>query len=165
VTLVTRTWLELREPSLLRRHHAPPPAGATIHRHHPPDVSAYRAWYHAVGHDWHWRDRTSLDDDALAAQLARATVLELRVDGDFAGYAELLPDDQGGVELRYFGLAAGFMGRGLGGWLLTTAVDVAWAMGAARVWLNTCTLDSPAALPNYRARGFTEFHRDQYEIA
>ena len=27
-------------------------------------------------------------------------------------------------------------------------------LGARRVWLHTCTLDNPAALPNYLKRGF-----------
>ena len=44
---------------------------------------------------------------------------------------------------------------GLGGWLLTRAVERAWAVeGTRRVWLHTCELDSPAALANYEARGF-----------
>ena len=38
----------------------------------------------------------------------------------------------------------------------------AWELGANRVWLHTCTLDSPRALPNYRARGFREFRRETY---
>ena len=39
--------------------------------------------------------------------------------------------------------------------LLTPAVM--WAMNAARVWVHTCDLDHPAALPNYQARGFKIF--------
>jgi len=33
----------------------------------------------------------------------------------------------------------------------------------ARVWLHTCTLDDPAALPNYVARGFRPFREERYE--
>ena len=54
------------------------------------------------------------------------------------------------------------MGLGLGAWMLTQAVQVAWTAGANRVWLHTCTLDSPRALPNYLARGFREFKRERY---
>jgi hypothetical protein len=46
--------------------------------------------------------------------------------------------------------------------MLTRAADEAWALGANRVWLHTCTLDSPHALPNYKARGFEEFRRERY---
>jgi GNAT superfamily N-acetyltransferase len=48
----------------------------------------------------------------------------------------------------------GWEGEGLGGHLLTCAIERAWEAGADRVLVNTCTLDHPAALPNYLARGF-----------
>ena len=57
-----------------------------------------------------------------------------------------------------------FTGRGLGGALLTEAVERAWAAGAARVWLHTCTFDHPAAIPNYLARGFTVFRTEEYTV-
>jgi GNAT superfamily N-acetyltransferase len=59
------------------------------------------------------------------------------------------------VEIAYLGLDRRAFGRGLGGWLVTEAARTAFAWGATRVWLHTCTLDSPAALPNYLARGFS----------
>lgn len=42
---------------------------------------------------------------------------------------------------------------GLGGDLLTRALEEAWRLEAKRVWVHTCSLDSPAALANYQARG------------
>ena len=71
-----------------------------------------------------------------------------------AGYFELETQPEGSVEITSFGLLPSFIGRGLGGYLLTVAVQKAWHMGAARVWLHTCTLDHPNALQNYCARGF-----------
>ena len=50
-------------------------------------------------------------------------------------------------------------GTSLGGAMLTKAASEAWSVGANRVWLHTCTLDSPRALPNYKARGFKETGR------
>jgi GNAT superfamily N-acetyltransferase len=67
------------------------------------------------------------------------------------------------VEIAYFGLAVRFFGRGLGKHMLTRAAEEAWAMGARRVWLHTCTLDSPAALPNYLARGFDPVRTETYD--
>jgi GNAT superfamily N-acetyltransferase len=46
------------------------------------------------------------------------------------------------------------VGTGQGGALLTGAIERAWAMGASRVYVNTCSLDHPAALSNYQKRGF-----------
>jgi GNAT superfamily N-acetyltransferase len=62
-------------------------------------------------------------------------------------------DDQSGVEIAYFGLLPAFIGRGLGGALLTNAIEEAWQMSPERVWVHTCTLDHPSALANYQARG------------
>lgn len=81
-----------------------------------------------------------------------------------AGYYELAHHADGAVEIVYFGLVAAVHGRGLGRGLLTHAVRAAWAMGATRVWLHTCTLDGPAALPNYRGRGFEPVREERYTI-
>jgi hypothetical protein len=45
---------------------------------------------------------------------------------------------------------------------LSEAVGRAFDEGANRVWLHTCTLDDPAALPNYLKRGFTPFSQETY---
>jgi GNAT superfamily N-acetyltransferase len=79
------------------------------------------------------------------------------VGGRRAGYFELRPGD--GVEVRSFGLLAAFHGVGLGGWLLTVALRRARELGG-RVWLHTCTLDAPAALPNYLARGLVAYRSE-----
>jgi len=79
-----------------------------------------------------------------------------------AGYFELAKHDDGNVEIAYFGLIPAFIGRGIGGAMLTRAVSEAWALGTQRVWLHTCTLDSAHALPNYKARGFAPFKTEQY---
>jgi len=78
--------------------------------------------------------------------------------GERAGYYELRVDGDS-VEVAYFGLLAAYQGRGLGGFLLTHALRRGFAL-ADRVWLHTCTLDGPAALPNYRARGLRPFRTE-----
>ena len=78
----------------------------------------------------------------------------LYVSGTPAGYVELdvQPDDN--VEIAYFGLLPRFIGHRLGGYLLSSGAERAWAQGARRVWVHTCSLDGPHALANYTARGF-----------
>jgi GNAT superfamily N-acetyltransferase len=117
-----------------------------------------------VGRAWHWRDRDSWSDEQLSALLAspEIAVWECLVGDDSAGFFELARQADGSVEIAYFGLIDRFFGRGLGGAMLTRAAHEAWSMNANRVWLHTCTLDSPQALPNYRARGFTEFGQETY---
>jgi GNAT superfamily N-acetyltransferase len=125
----------------------------------------YRALYARVGGAWHWTDRNAWSDELLRAYLARrdVAVWEASVDGESAGYFELAAHADESIEIVYFGLAAPFIGRGLGKVLLTRAVEEAWRAGARRVWLHTCTLDSPHALPNYLARGFSRVREERYQ--
>lgn len=160
---VVRTYLEMSSPSQLRPG-APLPAGCTLRQEHP-GAAAYRALYAAVGDAHHWRDRLAWDDGALAAWLARpdVSVWVLRRGEEALGYFELVRGGgAAGTEIAYFGLVPGAIGQGLGGTLLTEATRAAWAGGAPRVWLHTCTLDHPAALPNYLARGFTVARTERY---
>ena len=65
-------------------------------------------------------------------------------DDVLAGYYEMRPDKDGGVEIAYFGLLPEFIGRGLGGALLTSAIEEAWArrggIVTTRVWVHTCNV-------------------------
>jgi len=58
------------------------------------------------------------------------------------------------IELKHFGLVPEAQGRGLGSWLLSTALGREWGSGAARIWLHTDEWDHPAAVPVYRRAGF-----------
>lgn len=161
---VTRTHLELRAAQL--RSAPSPGGGATLRRLRPIRAAAYRALYQLVGEQWLWRDRNRWTDEELDAYLASPDVhvWTLHVGADVAGYFELKRHPNDSVEIVYFGLAAPFIGRRLGGWMLTRAVEEAFALGAARVILNTCTLDAPQALPNYLARGFTVVREERYTV-
>jgi GNAT superfamily N-acetyltransferase len=162
-TRVRRVYLELRDPGELRPARASDLA-TRLERLDPCPPDLYRALYRDVGERWHWRDRLAWSDAHLARHLARAevTVFVVRVGDDAAGYFELEKHADDSVEIAYFGLRPEFFGRGLGGELLTRAVEEAWRIGAQRVWLHTCSLDSPRALPNYLARGFQPFKEESY---
>ena len=127
-------------------------------------ASFYRSLYVDVGKDYHWIDRLPWTDEQIAAHLNQPeiTLWLMTYDGETAGYFELRRCEDGSVEIAYFGLLPGFLGRGLGKHLLTCATEQAWADGADRVWLHTCTLDDPAALPNYLKRGFRPFKTETY---
>lgn len=160
---IVRTYLELRTPQQLRPART---ADSTVRFVQRPGISAshYRRLYRDVGARWHWHDRDDWSDEELSAYLARPNVRvwECLVADESAGYFELVRNDDGSVEIAYFGLTVGFTGRGIGKAMLTRAAEEAWALDASRVWLHTCTLDSPSALPNYKARGFQEFRKERY---
>ena len=160
-----RSHLELRDIGALRRSPAPQ---LDVHlAKERPSAAEYRAMYTAVGARWQWRDRLLLTDKELDGWLGspQVHVWPLRVEGRFAGYFELQRYPDARAEIMYFGLAPEFIGRGLGGWLLTRAVEESFALGASHVTLHTCTLDSPHALPNYLARGFVVTREEPYVAA
>ncbi|HYP30111.1 MAG TPA: GNAT family N-acetyltransferase [Blastocatellia bacterium] len=160
---VTRTYLQMGAPEELR-------PGRTIdeririERAINCPASFFRYLYEEVGRHYHWVDRLPWTDDDLRARLSdpRVSLWVMHVDGSPAGYFELEKHEDGAVEIAYFGLLREFFGRGLGKHLLTVAVESAWAEGANRVWLHTCTLDGPAAMPNYLSRGFKPFKQEKY---
>jgi GNAT superfamily N-acetyltransferase len=160
-----RTYLEMREPAGLNP--AAPPAGTVrIARESPCAPALYRRMYLGVGSEYRWIDRAGWTDVDIASHLATPG-LEIwiaRVDGEEAGFFELEPMPDGSMQIAYFGLLPAFVGRKLGGYLLTEAVRRAWSLGPSRVWLHTCTLDHPAALPNYLARGFTVTRTEEYAL-
>ncbi|MCA9218166.1 MAG: GNAT family N-acetyltransferase [Planctomycetales bacterium] len=71
-----------------------------------------------------------------------------------AGYFEIETQTDGSQRVHCFGLLEPFIGRRLGGYLLTRCVQRCWERDATRIWLRTCTYDHPHALANYKARGF-----------
>jgi ribosomal protein S18 acetylase RimI-like enzyme len=159
----TRRYLEIS--SLADLQPAPSPAcAAIVHRVQRCPAAFYRFLYAAVGEEYHWIDRLPWTDDEIRVHLAREAVQlwVMYVGGAPAGWYELRRETDGAVEIAYFGLLKEFHGQGLGGFLLTEATRQAFAQGATRVWLHTCTLDHPAALRNYLSRGFRVVREEDY---
>ena len=126
-----------------------------------------RDFYREVGRDWQWLDRSDWTDEQWN-QYAKRPGLETwiaSIRDEPAGYFEL--DDQGsqGVEIAYLGLLPASIGRGLGGPLLSAAIERAWQLGTSRVWVHTCTLDHPRALANYLARGMQIYQIETRPLA
>lgn len=162
---VTRTYLEMRDPAELQTARCDDPR-IRVERMHECSASFFRHLYVEVGRNYHWIDRLPWTDEDIVAHLSQVEIsMWLMTDGGAtAGYFELSRCEDGSVEVAYFGLLPEFIGRGLGKYLLTRAVEQAWAEGANRVWLHTCTLDDPAAMPNYLKRGFRLFKTEVYSV-
>jgi ribosomal protein S18 acetylase RimI-like enzyme len=160
---VTRTYLQMDAPSELRAAQPPEPA-PTVERVRDCSVKLFRRLYAEVGRAYHWMDRLGWSDEEIRRHLENPAVSLwlLSWEGEAAGYFELKQDADGAVEIAYFGLLPQYLGRGWGKFLLTEAVRAAWSLGAARVWLHTCTLDHPAALPNYLRCGFRRVREEVY---
>jgi ribosomal protein S18 acetylase RimI-like enzyme len=162
---VLRTYLELTAEAACARVLSPEP-GARVERVLDCPPSFFRYLYGEVGRPYHWRDRLTWTDEQVRARLADPDVFlyALYAGGAPAGYFELQRHEDGALEIVYFGLLPEFHGRGLGKHLLGEAVAASLALGASRVWLHTCDMDGPAALPNYLARGFTPFRTETYTV-
>lgn len=112
--------------------------------------------YGLVGESWHWTDKLGWSDtqweDYAENNNLRTWVAYFK--GSIAGYFELRTATDFHVEIVYFGLAPRFIGQGFGGYLLSSAIQSAWALcHAKRVWVHTCSLDHPNALYNYQSCG------------
>lgn len=133
-------------------------------------VEEWRSLYRQIGAEWHWHDRDVWDQGRIHDHLRNADVRVYHVMCEAvphperpAGFLELTRHQDGSVEIVYLGLDRSAFGLGLGGWLVSEAVRTGFAWGGTRVWLHTCTLDSPAALPNYLARGFVVEKSETYQ--
>ena len=131
-----------------------------------PNWKFNREMYFKVGDKWKWIDKRPWTD-AQWKEYANDSGLRTFAGyfrDEVAGYFELKRTVKGeptaenseDIEIAYFGLLPEFIGRALGGALLTSAIENAWAWSPkpSRVWVHTCNRDHPTALANYQARGF-----------
>ncbi|GAA5060229.1 GNAT superfamily N-acetyltransferase [Thermocatellispora tengchongensis] len=145
----------------------PPRMQVDVVRSEVPSPEFARFLYTAVGGDWHWTTRLPWTRRQWLAWLDRPG-LETWVAwhrGTPAGYVQLESQPDGVVEITNFGLLPYAIGHGVGGHLLHAGASRAWDIHlrwpgrepTRRVWVHTCSLDGPAALSNYKARGFRLF--------
>jgi len=153
------THLEMTRPNEWRLDR---PDGVDLTAIAEPEPDWYRALFLEIGEEWLWFSRLILDDGRLSAlfrQPGRA-IYVARDNGADAGLLELDFVDPANVEIAFFGLVPAAVGRSLGRWLMGEALAICWSRAETqRVWLHTCTLDHPNALPFYMKCGFTPFLR------
>ncbi len=152
--------------------HPGPPAAVTpwpdptwrFTRVHSCPPSFYRFLYREVGRPWHWIDRLPWPEDFIRTHIDSEGIEIWLLSHDTvpAGFAELERTADGSVELVYFGLLPDYIGRGVGRTFLDAVLERAWDGGSRRVWLHTCTLDHPRALPHYLSAGFRVVREEQY---
>jgi GNAT superfamily N-acetyltransferase len=159
-TTVTTVYLHLDDPRAIRPPEDPPPPGFRTRMVHDPRINA--DLYRRVGADYAWLDRLRWSDDQWARWAARIETHVTEIDGETCGYFELDLDSPESAKISLFGLLPEFHGRGLGGHALTAALTRALEL-RPRVWLTTCTLDSPRALPNYEARGMRPYRTETFQ--
>lgn len=171
-TPVTITYLEMTQEPPLALH---PPANIGrlgLMRATDMPVAYYRYLFDQVGRPWKWFSRWLLSDDELKAIIhdEAVEIFVLYLNGSPAGYFEIDFRSAPDVEILFIGLIGDSVGRGLGKFLLASAIQRAWqgqdekrrpGPTTTRVHLQTCTLDHPRALNFYQKMGFTPFSQEE----
>jgi GNAT superfamily N-acetyltransferase len=128
-----------------------------------PDPGWYRSLFQRVSEPYLWSSRLAIDDAELTRILhdPGVEVYVLRDEaGDDAGFLELDFRVDGNCEIGFFGVLERMVGTGAGRFMMNRAIERAWTRDVKRVWVHTCNLDHPAALPFYMRSGFTPYKRE-----
>jgi len=127
-----------------------------------PNLEEYRALFRKVGEPWLWLSRLLMSDKKLATIIHDPAVefFVIRNRTQDVGFIELDFREPGQCEIGFLGLIPKLNGAGHGRWLMRETLERAWREGTNRVWLHTCTLDSPRALGLYQSVGFVAFERE-----
>lgn len=159
------TWLEMTARPNYGWPRLPVGREALLLRADRPPWWYFLALYDAVGRDHAWTDKHQLGPEALNDWIQHPDVAlyTLMAQGWPNGFFMLDFRETGAADLAYFGLVPEAIGRGMGWWLLQTAVLTAWARdGVARLTVNTCTLDHPRALVQYQRAGFVPVRTEEH---
>lgn len=158
---VTVTFLEMHEPKAF-----PAPLANTHFELLPKPISVneYRKYYYGVGEKYYWLDRMVMPDEELLEKInaPNVDIFIFKVNNQIAGYIEFAREEKY-VEILYFGLLPGFIGKGMGKYFLQWVIAKAWSYQPKWMQLNTCTLDHPNALSAYKKAGFTEVKKEIHQ--
>lgn len=158
------TYLEMTERPAQPEASSP----VSLRRIEHPSLDWYRPRYSRAGAQWLWFSRLEMSGEQLASLLQRPATEVLIAEHAAnetkeVGLAELDRSDPANVEITSFALFPEWFGKGLGRPFMAKLLARAWTKTAqgpvSRVWLHTCTLDSPAALAFYLKCGFRAYKR------
>lgn len=161
----TVTWLEMTARPTYSYPALPATHPASLLKAEAAPNWYFLSLYDAVGRDYAWEDAHDRDPGELQGWLDDAAVdlFTLMAHGWPHGFFILDGREDKACELAYFGLVPQAVGKGLGAFLLRTAILTAWDRpGVERLAVNTCTLDHPRALQTYQRHGFAPVRRQDF---
>ena len=133
----------------------------------PPDFQLNKFFYKQIGKKHKWVDRLIWNENQWIKYINNSNVktYTLQDNNNLAGYFEQIFDQKKlECEIAYFGILQDYIGKKLGGYLLSQAIKKSFAIGANRVWVHTCSLDHEHALKNYLSRGMKIFKSEILNI-
>ena len=126
----------------------------------PPDFQLNKFFYKEIGKKHSWTDRLVWSDKTWIDYLENSGVNTyiLKQNNELIGFFEQIFDkDKLDCEIAYFGILEEYIGKKLGGYLLSEAIKISFNIGSKRIWVHTCSLDHKNALQNYLSRGMKIF--------
>ena len=131
------------------------------------DFQLNKFFYKQIGKNHQWIERLVWTDKNWIKYVSNPNVFTfiLRKNEDIAGFFELIyHKDKSEIEIAYFGLLREYMGKKLGGYLLSEAIKESFFYNIKRVWVHTCSLDHKHALKNYLSRGMKIYNTETISI-
>ena len=160
------TWLEMTSPPRSKARELPQGESVHLIECREPPAWWFLSLYDAVGRDYAWDDMQELASEEVIGFLRSPDMLlgAMIRDGWPQGFYLLDSRKQGLCELAYFGLVPEAVGRGLGSWLLSAAIQRGWSQWeVSKLTVNTCSLDHPRAIGLYVNSGFTPIRTESRE--
>ena len=156
---IFRKYLEIKSLESLREVKKPS-SNYSVNLVNPKDFQLNKYFYKKIGKNCQWTDRLVWNDLNWTNYISdeKLSTYILKDKEEIAGYFELIFNkDLKEAEIVYFGILEEYMGKQLGGYLLSVAIKNSFLMGSSRLWVHTCSLDHKNALNNYISRGMKIF--------
>ena len=163
---VDRSYLEIRSIDELVAKNKPF-NDLYLEKVNPPDFQLNKFFYKEIGKKHSWTDRLVWDEKKWIDYLedSRVNTYILKHNNDFIGYFEQIFDKNNlDCEIAYFGILEEYIGKKLGGYLLSEAIKISFNIGSKRIWVHTCSLDHKNALQNYLSRGMKVFKSETLNL-
>jgi ribosomal protein S18 acetylase RimI-like enzyme len=133
----------------------------------PNDFQLNKFFYKQIGKNYQWVDRLIWTDKNWIEYVSSPNLFTfvLKNNDDIAGFFELMyHKDKLETEIAYFGLLKEYLGKKLGGYMLSEAIKKSFSYNVKRVWAHTCSLDHKNALKNYLSRGMKIYNTETVNI-
>ena len=133
----------------------------------PNDFQLNKFFYKQIGKNYQWVDRLVWTDKNWIEYVSSPNLFTfvLKNNDDIAGFFELMyHKDKLETEIAYFGLLKEYIGKKLGGYMLSEAIKKSFSYNVKRVWAHTCSLDHKNALKNYLSRGMKIYNTETVNI-
>ena len=133
----------------------------------PNDFQLNKFFYKQIGKNYQWVDRLIWTDKNWIEYVSSPNLFTfvLKNNDDIAGFFELMyHKDKLETEIAYFGLLKEYIGKKLGGYMLSEAIKKSFLYNVKKVWAHTCSLDHKNALKNYLSRGMKIYNTETVNI-